>query len=333
MNEFLEIVGIVVVIWTFIEGLWTTIWVDGNSGPLTSRLTSWFWKMLRLVVGNRNHKLLSLAGPLVLFGTVAVYILLIWLGWTLIFYAQSDAIVNSSTTALPDFSDVLWYIAYTMFTVGNGGFIPNGNTWQVLSAFVAFSGMAMVTLMITYLLQVVAAVAQKRALASQITGVGQTAEEFVIKQWDKDSFGAIELQLSSLSQQLAQITEQHLSFPILHFYHAARVEKSLNVAVAILDDALSLIELGVDEKYHPPQTILSSTRKSVDSFLTTLQSAFIQTADEEPQRPDLGRLREAGLPVVDEKQFEDRMANLTQRRKLLLGFINNGAWHWPAPNK
>ncbi|HEV7348880.1 potassium channel family protein [Telluribacter sp.] len=332
MNVLLLISGIVLVVWTYIEGLWTTIWVDGNSAPLTSRLTSWFWKLIRQVFGTGNHKLLSLAGPLILFGTVVSYILLLWLGWTLIFYSQSMAIVNSSTGALSDFTDVLWYVAYCMFTVGNGDFIPNGNTWQVLSALVAFSGMGMVTLLITYVLQVVAAVSQKRALASQITGIGKTSEEFVIQQWHKNDFGAIELQLSSLSQQLALINEQHMSFPILHYYHAVQMEKSLNMAVAILDDALTLIEFGVEEKFHPPRTILNSARKSIDSYLTTLQSAFIQVADEEPPRPDLASISKQGIPTIPEREFHQKFKDLTERRKLLLGNINNGAWHWPAPH-
>lgn len=330
MNEFLLIAGILLTIWGIVEGLWTTIWVDGNSAPFTSRLTTWIWKFFRVIISKKNHKLLSLAGPVILAITVLCWILFLWFGWTFLFYADPESILVKSTNSSPDFSDCFWYVAYTMFTVGNGDFTPQGDVWQVVSSLVAFTGMSMVTLSITYILQVISAVTNKRAFSSQVTSIGKTSEEFVIKQWTGDSFGAIELQLNSLSNQLAVLNEQHLAFPILHYYHAVRLEKSQDVAIAILDDALTLIKLGVEKKSHPAETILSSTRQSVDSFLTTVKMAFIRPAKNLPQAPDISQLEKKGVPVIPGQEFYEKLEKESDRRKLISGLINNGAWHWPS---
>ena len=330
MNVPLLILGILLTLWGLMEGLWTTIWVDGNSAPLTSRLTTGIWKLFRVLIPSRKHRTLSLAGPTILLVTVVSWIIFLWFGWSLLFYADPGALVVKSTNSSPNFTDCLWYVAYTMFTVGNGDFVPQGGVWQVLSSLVAFTGMGMVTLSITYVLQVISAVANKRAFSSQITSIGKTPEEFVKKQWTGGGFGAIELQLNSLSGQLATLNEQHLAFPILHYYHAARVEKSQDVAIAVLDDALTLIELGVEEKYQPAQTILSSTRQSVDSFLTTVKMAFIKPAKEVPPEPDISQLSGKEIPFIPEQEFYQKLEKEKDRRKLILGLINSGAWRWPS---
>lgn len=332
MNELSLILGILLLLAGLIEGLWTSIWVDGTSAPITARVTTWIWKLFRLVIPTRKHKLLSLAGPVILATTVFMWIFFIWLGWTLIFYSNQSSLYIPNNPFEPGFADVSWYVAYVMFTVGNGDFLPAEGVWQILSGLVAFTGMAMVTLSITYILQVISAVNNKRAFSSEVTGIGKTAEAFVIKQWTGDDFGAIELQLNSLSSQLTKLNEQHLSFPILHYYHAARVEKSMDVAVAILDDALHIIKFGIEKKNSPPETIVSSARQSVDSFLTTIHMAFIKPAKDAPRLPQLKKVKDEGVPLLEEKDFEQKIQKEEKRRKLLLGLINNGSWRWPEEN-
>lgn len=329
MNEFLLVLGILLVIFGLIEGLWTSIWVDGTSAPFTSRLTSWIWKIFRRVIPDKKHKTLSLAGPVILVITVFSWIFFIWLGWTLMFYSDPGSLKLSDKAFTPNFTDAAWYVAFCMFTVGNGDFLPTDGIWQLLSALVAFTGMGMVTLAITYLLQVVSAVTNKRAFASEVTGIGKTAEEFVIKQWTGENFGAIELQLTTLSSQLAVLNEQHLSFPILHYYHAARMEKSMDMAIPILDDAITIIKLGMEEKNLPPETIISSLRQAIESFLTTVQSAFITHAKEVPPPPNLSIIKKGGVPVISEEEFYKKLENEQERRKLILGLVNNGSWRWP----
>lgn len=328
MNILLLITGIIITIWAFIESLWTTIWVDGNSAPVTSRLTTFVWRIMRLFINRKNHPLLSLSGPLILFLTIILWISFVWLGWSTIFYSDANSITAKDNASIK-FVDTLWYIASLMFTIGNGDYTPNAGIWKFLSSIVGMSGMLMITLSVTYILQIISAVVNKRSLASQITSIGKTAEDFVKEQWNGEGFGAIELQMQSISSQLATLTEQHLAYPILNYYHSAKFENSLPVATSIYDDALTLIAAGVKKEYHPPTTILTSGRNTIDNFLHTLQAAFIKAADENPPPPDLNKLKKANIPTVSEEEFQKKLKNLEQRRKLISGLIINGAWHWP----
>ena len=330
MNILLFVLGILLTLWILIEALWTTIWADRNSSPLTSRLTSLIWKCFRVFVKSGTNGFLNLAGPVILLSSVLFWIIALWLGWVLIFYAVPGSALVKSTNSIPDFTDLIWYVAYCIFTVGNGDLTPNGDVWQVVSSFVALSGMGIVTLAITYLFQVVTAVVNKRSFASQVIAIGKTSEGFVKKEWSQGSFRSIELQLNSLSNQLATLSEQHLAFPILHYYHTPNSHKAQALAIAILYDAILLIELGVEEAHQPAESILSSARQSVDSFLQTLKGAFIKPAQDVPKKPDLSSLKEKGIPVISEDEFYKKREKDNKTRKIILGLVNNDAWQWPS---
>jgi hypothetical protein len=62
---------------TVVDLTWTTLWVEGGAGPLTSRLMSWTWRALRRIAG-RNSRILSLAGPLIFVISLGTWIGLLW---------------------------------------------------------------------------------------------------------------------------------------------------------------------------------------------------------------------------------------------------------------
>ncbi|EMR03451.1 potassium channel family protein [Cesiribacter andamanensis] len=328
MNWILLLAGIILTSWAILEGLWTTLWIDGNSAPVTGRITSGIWQAWKHLFRHR-HKALSLAGPLVLIVTVVSWILFIWLGWTLIFAAEQGSLM-SSKGEIPDFWGRAWYVAYCMFTIGNGDYLPQGSGWQLVSSFVGFSGMGMVTLSITYIFQIVSAVVTKRSFSSQITSIATEADAYVKQQWTGTDFGAIELQLNALSGQLDTLNEQHLAYPILHYYHAQHSEKSIAIALPVLDDALIIIGDCVAEEYRPARTLLMGCRSSIGSYLKTLRAAHIHAAREVPPLPNWHALREAGLPLCSREEFEGRFRKWEDRRKLMLGVTQNAAWRWPS---
>lgn len=272
--------------------------------------------------------MLSLSGPIILFMTVLVWIISIDIGWTLIFYADENALKAKDGGPI-DFTDALWYISYTMFTVGNGDASPKTDLYQVLSSVVSLTGMLMVTLSVTYILQVITAVVDKRSFANQVISIGRTAEEFVSEQWTGEGFGAIELQMVSLNGKLGELTEQHLAYPILNYYHAAKYENSVATAVAIYDDAMTIIAEAIPEDYHPPTTVLTSGRRTVDSYLQMLNTAFIKPSDSPPPPPNLIHLHEKNIPVTQETHFQEALKEVDKRRRLHFGSIINDAWHWP----
>ncbi|RQH01325.1 potassium channel family protein [Natrarchaeobius oligotrophus] len=322
------LLGIVIV-----DILWTTLWVDGGSGPLSGRLSTTVWRGLRRASGD-DSRVLSVAGPSILTLTLAMWIALLWLGWTLLFAGGSPALVSTHTGDPADWSGRFYYVAYTMFTNGNGDYTPTSGRWEIASSFTTATGMAFVTLGVSYVLSVLSAVSQKRSFASSVTGLGERSESFVRTGWsgrsdDVEGFRGLELPLESLSSQLSLLAEQHRSYPILHYYHSEDGADASAMAVPILDEALTLYRHGVPDDEGPDPVLIEDARSSAGSYLDTLDAAFVEPADETPPEPDLDRLREDGVPTVPDDEFAAALEELSERRRKLLGAVRADAWHWP----
>ncbi|ELY83814.1 hypothetical protein [Natrinema gari] len=330
MNPVSLVVGIAVLGTGIVDIIWTTLWVDGGSGPVSGRFTTGVWKGLRAATGDRNRAL-SLAGPLILILTLAMWIGLIWIGWTIIFSSEPLAVVNSRTGGPADWWGRFYYVAYTMFTDGNGDYTPvyGGNVWEVASAFTTASGMAFVTLGVSYVLTVLGAVADKRSFASTVTGLGTRSEAVLRTGWNGTDFRGLELTVESLAADLSSLAEQHKSYPILHYYHSEQAERASAVAVPILDEALMLSRYAMPEEAGLDPALVENGRSSARSYLETLDESFIDPAPSVPRAPDLDRLREDDIPTVSDEAFAEALADLTDRRRRLLGVVEADAWEWP----
>lgn len=325
------LIGALLLILAVVDALWTTLWIDGSGGPVSSRLTTWAWRLDKKLVGDKHHKLLSVFGPLIVIAIVLMWVLLLWAGWVFIFAAGDVALWDTRNNIPADWSGRIFYVAYTMFTMGNGDFSPKGDLWQIMSSLTNGSGMLLVTLAVTYILSVVSAAVQKRSFASQVLGFARSPDEFVIKGWNGEDFSNLDSLLQSLSANLSTLSEQYRAYPVLQYYHAARLEKSPPMAVAVLDEALHLLQAGVsDDRCRPNPVTMAVARSAVDSFLETIPSAFIRPAAEAPPGPGIDRLRKCGIPVTKEDDFVALTKDQLERRKLLLGIVRNDGWHWPG---
>ena len=328
MNLFYFVIGAVLLVLAIVDLVWTTLWVDGGAGPISSRLSSLLWRWLRRMDGRRSRTL-SLAGPLIISANLLLWVLLIWAGWTFFFAGDAASIYPTGSAGAGTWSSRIWYVAYTMFTVGNGDFMPRDGPWQIVSSLTAASGMLFITMGVSYVISILGSISTKRAFAGSVIGLGRRGEELVEAGWDGESFRSLELPLSSLTSQLSLLTEQHLSYPILHYYHSESQADAAAVAVASLDEALTLIQCGVSGEVRLDSAIMKSARSSIGAYLGTLNSAFIEPSDHAPPPPDLGRLHAAGIPTVSGEAFAAALADLDERRRKLLGMIEADAWEWP----
>lgn len=320
--------GVILLVSTVVDILWTALWVDGGSGPLSARLTTWLWRGLRQV-GEERSRTLSLAGPIILSLTLVMWVGLIWGGWTLIFAASENALLPSHDDVPVTWTGRVYFVGYAMFTMGNGDFYTPAGLWQIAASLTTASGMLFVTMGVSYVLSVLGAVSNKRSFASSVTGLGSDSESLVQSAWNGEDFDELALPLNSLAGQLDRLADQHKSYPILHYYHSEQPTQASAMAVAVFDESLTVLRFGVPEEKQPNQVLVENGRSANKNYLRTLDNAFIEPAPEPPPPPDLDRLREEEIPTVSDRVFEERIAELTERRKKLLGVVQADAWHWP----
>lgn len=329
-NLFFLVLGSLLLIAAVIDILWTVLWSNAGAGPLTTRLTTGSWRGLRSLA-DRHSRLLNLAGPIILTLTLAMWVALIWGGWTFVF-AGGDSLADTRDVGPISWAERTYFVAYSMFTMGNGDFTPTDGIWQIATSLTTASGMLFVSLGISYVISVLGAVVEKRSFASTVTGIETRSEAFVRDGWNGEDLHELDLPLDTLSSDLGRLAKQHKAYPVLHYYHSDEADDASAVAVAVFDDALTTLRFGVPETHRPNTPLLNTARSSTQDYLQTLDSIGIQPADETPPSPELDRLREAGVPTVSDEEFARSLDDMSERRRKLLGGVTADAWNWPPAN-
>jgi hypothetical protein len=332
MNVLYLVLGALLLILAIVDLLWTTLWVDGSAGPVTARLTTLLWQGLQKL-GGRRSRILSLAGPLILTVSLITWVTLLWVGWTFLFAGGDGALMDTNTQEPVTWAGRIYFVANALFTMGNGEFSPTSGFWQIATGLTTASGMLFVTLSVSYVLSVMSAVAQKRAFATGVTGLGLHSTALVAQGWNGEDFHALDLPLNALVSQLSLLADQHKTHPILHYYHSESSQAASSVAVAILDEALTMLLFAIPEECRPNPAVLASARSSTEGYLRTLNSAFIKPAQQPPAAPDLSHLRSQGIPVVDDAAFDQALTELGERRRKLLGMVRADTWAWSMVNE
>lgn len=332
MNLLLIAAGGVLLAVAFLDAFTTTLIVSAGGGPLTRRLTGLVWRgLLRVHRRDSESTLLSVAGTVLLVATVLTWVALLWAGWTLILLG-GDAIVDATTEVPASGADIVYYAGFTVFTLGVGDYVAATAPWRVATAAASFSGLFLITLAITYLVSVVSAVVARRAIAIQINALGVTAEDIAVRGWAGDAFSSAFIQqLGALNSQLATSAEQHLAYPVLHYFHSRHPAISTPRAVAALDEAMLLLSAAVAPAARPDISAVDPMRRVVDRYLNAVAatSATPHGADPPPP-PDLQVLAAAGIPVVSQPDFHQQIAQQADRRRRLHQLVSSDGWSWPG---
>jgi len=327
MELFYLLFGISLVALAIIDFIWTTLWVDGGAGPLTNRLSSAYWTVHK-TISNGRPKWLSLGGPFVLILTLSMWIFLLWTGWTLIF-ASTSVIVDTKDGGPMSWIENAYYAGYLIFTLGNGEFAPEDGIWQIIAILATGTGMLFITFGVTYLLQVLSAVTDKRSLASSISGIALDPASFVNRAWNGQNFDNVNLLLDTFANDLSGIVAKHDAYPVLHYYRSATSDRSLSLNIVVMDEALTLLTHGIPTQHQPNRLLIQELRSSITSYLDTLHSSSIEASPVVPPHQVLGNLNNE-IPLVDPADYEKTMEQLETRRRKLLGLLEMTEEEWPG---
>lgn len=122
--------GIIIVVSTIVDILWTTLWVDRGAGPITNALSNIIWSLFSKVK-KVNKNSLKLSGPVILAATLFEWVVLLWAGWAIVFYSHltTESILNTVNKAPVVWQNYIYYSGYTLFTLGSGDYAPATPFW------------------------------------------------------------------------------------------------------------------------------------------------------------------------------------------------------------
>lgn len=325
MDILWAVLGVLLLILISIDILWTTLLIAGG-GPITNLIVSFVWsKFLFLHRKTKNHKLLSYGGLVVIIVNLVVWVGLTYLSWVLIFSSQEQAILQGETKAPADLGSRIYYVGYTLITLGVGDYVAGSDLWQIVTIIASANGFIFVTLSITYLLPIVSSVVQKRSLGGYIFSLGETPCKILSNAWNGKDYSELSSHFPSLSSQILELSQKHLAYPILHCFHTPNRHTATAPNIAALDEALTILEYGIPTSQQPPSLAINTLRNSISIFFGNRHSPSLKDDADTPPSPDLGVFEDKSIST---DQFEIKLQALKKRRKILLSFVLHDGWEW-----
>lgn len=325
-SYFLLVAGIVIVLVTVYDLIYTTFAPHG-SGFISDFATTVIWNTLMFffkLTGNR--KILRGAGVIIVCSTLLSWLLLLWGGQFMILLSNRDAVVDSTTYVPATTMQRLYYSGYVLSTMGNGDFKAGSDGWLVYSAVISFAGLTLITIAISYMVPVISAVTERRALSIRIRAIGETSQKIILGNWNGKDCKRLEDQFNGLAESIALQGQMHLSYPVLQYFHHGLKSTALLPSLAMLDEALTVMLLYLPENARPDPQHLVPLRKAITSFLQTLDIVSGRAAETEVPPLDIGLLLANQLPLkeLDKGMFD----KLNHRRKMLRSMVEHDGWKW-----
>ncbi|MES2093008.1 MAG: potassium channel family protein [Actinomycetota bacterium] len=154
-----------------IRDMFHTLGHPEGQGGLTRFVLVTLWRLSRL--GGGKGRLSRLTGPLALFTVIIVWALAAIVGWALIylpsiptgFVYSSGSLVGRTSAPL----DALYISMTALSTLGFGDIAPAPGWLRIVTPLEALFGFALLTVAVSWVLQVYPALARRRALAIRLS--------------------------------------------------------------------------------------------------------------------------------------------------------------------
>lgn len=307
--------GILLLLVGIYDFFFTTL--SGSGAGFVSKIFSYYsYRVIHFFANHLGRRVFAYSGLLVNLMVLLVWILLVWVGLYLVFSFNPEAIVNDSGNAANNW-ERLYYTGYTISTLGIGNFYPTTTVFQILTSCFSFFGFIFFTSSITYFISLSSAVINKRVLAKNINNLGEDPVSISRTLLALDP-GYTFNQFKVMQDLMDRHAVNHEAYPVIHFYGHPQPEICLSLALARLDEALSILTNSGNAEHL--QKEMEPLRTSITSFLNYIHRNFSRSLPTGEYTPE-----SFSLPY-EVKGVET--SYLQHRRKILEGILKSENFTW-----
>lgn len=257
MNILIQSIGAIIVLVAFVE-IFLTVFQGGDTSLLSARLNAIVWRGFRWLARrfpDRRALILSYAGPVLIPFTVAMWVLLLNVGFAIIFMpVMGTKIVATSGETSPGFWPAFYFAAMSLSTLGIGDMVANTTFYRLLDTFGALVGFGVLTASLSYMMSVYTSLIRHNSFALTVhhaTGDNGTPGEFVSRLGAGGEFTASQTTLSTMATELITLLESHQTYTVLRYFRRGPTYALPRVAYLILD-SVTLMQSALDpQRYHP----------------------------------------------------------------------------------
>jgi len=261
----------------------TVLRATKQAGPFSTILNRGLWwaatRSTRSFSRRRRHRILSKIGPLLLPLIISLFILMLITGFALIYLPRIATDFKIDDAAQTNQIFQAFYISgVTFLTIGYGDVVPVSTFTRTLAVIEAATGLAIISLSITYLLSVYGALERKRVVTLKFyhqARQGADVAGFIASHFSRGRFHSLTEALREATRDLQELLESHLEHPVIHYFHPTEVYKGFPRALFVVLETVAVLNAHLDEaKYveagdHPDVMIAGDNARYVLAELVT----------------------------------------------------------------
>lgn len=183
------------------------------------------------------------------------------------------------------------------------------------------------TLAITYSIPVVSASAERRQLALLINSIGSTTPEMIDRSYGGGSFQFLSSNLQHLGSTIAMVSQKHLAFPIIHYFHDSRPSYALPLNLAHLDECITIALFAFPDIPTSVRAQFKSTQHVIFEFLRNLKPRADAAEKGIPRAPNWAEIEVMHESDKNSQQVEAFLMS-QERRQLLRSYVESDGWSW-----
>jgi hypothetical protein len=249
--------GALLMLFALLDVFLTVLYARAGTGIFSRFACALEWRLLRGVArlfGPRAQLFLSLCGPVIVLSLISWWALLLTAGAALIFHPYLGSAIAVSNGPTPtDFISAIYAAANSMSIVGSSGFSPQNSTFRLIFLFNSLVGMSVISLTLTYLMQIYNALQQRNSVGLHLfllSGMTGSSAEMLVRIAPQGRMDSGLSTLSDLASSLVQLKEMHHFYPVLFYFRFEEAYYSVSFVTSTLLDCVSLIESALDtEEY------------------------------------------------------------------------------------
>lgn len=297
-----------------------------GTGILAPRISRIVWRVFlwgSRPLGRHRRVAMAFCGPVILGVLVGTWALGLTLGTALVIHPALGTAIRATSGATPtDFVTAMYVGGSSVSIVGASNFSPQTRAFKLFFLFNSLVGLSVVSLTLTYLMQVYSALQKRNALGLRVylfSAQREDAAELIARLGPYGQFQGGYSNLSELSGSVAEMKELHHFYPVLFYFRFPMTYYSVSSICAVSLDAVSLISSALDErKYGWLQDSGAVTELWAASRLaiTSLAATFLSEGAADPEPPSaearerwerrygiaVRRLQQAGIKTVADEQ-------------------------------
>jgi hypothetical protein len=262
----------------------TVLYARAGTGLLAPRWNRLVWAVVKAVSGlfsRRRAVVLSFAGPLIVVLLIGFWSLGLTVGAALVIQPELGTAIRPLTgNASTDFVTALLVAGNSLSIVGGGDYGPQSSGTRMLFLINSLIGASVLSLVLSYLVQVYSALRERNALALTLDhmtdGTGDAAVALVHLIPGGDS-GDATSELGNLVSSLAATKEAHHFYPLLFYFRFEEPLYSVSRFGFVLLDLTTLIDTALDyERFGSliGSAPVASLRRGTTLLLETLDRNF-----------------------------------------------------------